>query len=45
MLESLGQAPLLFDCKNAVVNLLLPQENLEQALRSLHRNLVEAAIL
>ncbi|WP_176737077.1 aspartate kinase [Oligoflexus tunisiensis] len=44
MLESLGQSPLLFDCKNAVANLLIPQEHLEQGLRSLHRDLIEAAV-
>jgi aspartate kinase len=44
MLESLGQAPLLFDCKNAVANLLIPQDHLEQGLRSLHRDLIEAAV-
>ncbi|MDQ3232848.1 MAG: hypothetical protein M3Q07_13605, partial [Pseudobdellovibrionaceae bacterium] len=44
MVKSLGQQPLLFDCKNAVANLFIAQENLEQALRSLHRDLIEAAI-
>jgi aspartate kinase len=44
MMESLGREPLLFDCKNACVSLLIPQENLEQGLRSLHRDLIESTV-
>ncbi len=44
MVKSLGRQPLLFDCKNAVVNLLIPQENLEQGLRALHHDLIESAV-
>lgn len=42
MVQSLGRKPLLFDCKNAFANLLIPQENLEPSLRALHHDLIEA---
>jgi aspartate kinase len=44
MVQSLGRKPLLFDCKNAFANLLIPQENLESSLRALHHDLIEAVI-
>jgi aspartate kinase len=44
MVQSLGSQPLLLDCKNAVVNFLIPQGNLEQGLRSLHHDLIESAV-
>ncbi len=44
MVKSLGQEPMLFDCKNAVANLLIPQSNLEKSLQALHRDLIETAV-
>ncbi len=44
MIQSLGQEPLLFDCKNAVANLMIPEANLEAALQSLHRDLIESTV-
>jgi aspartate kinase len=44
MVQSLGRQPLLFDCKNACANLLIPQDNLETTLRALHHDLIESAV-
>ena len=44
MIQSLGQEPVLFDCKNAVVNLMIPEANLEKALQSLHHDLIEITV-
>lgn len=45
MVQSLGHPPLLFDCKNAVANIMIPQDNLGKDLIALHRNLIEAPVL
>jgi aspartate kinase len=41
--KTLVDEPLLLDCKNAVLNIFLPQERLNQAIPALHRELLDAA--
>ncbi|MCX6129789.1 MAG: aspartate kinase, partial [Proteobacteria bacterium] len=41
ILKSLGQDPILFDCKNSVANLLIPLQDLNHAMQALHHDLIE----
>ncbi len=44
VLGGLGREPLLFECKNTAINLLLPEEFLQESMQILHGELLETTV-